>query len=63
MDLTEKEKYIFLKKTTDPFILVWFGKYVFKLSNIRREHNMMLLYWQNSDVWSNYCDGTPWLVS
>ena len=29
-------------KTTDPFILAWFGKYVFKLFNIRTEHNMML---------------------
>ena len=41
LDFTDYEKYIFLMKTTDPFILVWFGKYVFKLFNIRSEHNMM----------------------
>ena len=41
LDFTDYEKYIFLMKTTDPFILVWFGKYVFKLFNIRTEHNMM----------------------
>ena len=62
MDFTDKEKYIFLVKTTGPFILAWFGKYVFKLFNICREHNMML-YWQNNDVGLNYCDETLWLVS
>ena len=41
LDFTNYKKYIFLMKTTDPFILVWFGKYVFKLFNIRTEHNMM----------------------
>ena len=49
VDFTDHEKYIFLMKTTDPFIPVWFGKYVFKLFNIRTEHNMML-YWRNDDI-------------
>ena len=49
VDFTDHEKYIFLMKTTDPFILVWFGKYVLKLINIRSEHNMML-YWRNDGI-------------
>ena len=48
MVFTDHDKYIFLMKTTDPFILMWFGKYVFKLINIRAEHNMML-FWRNDD--------------
>ena len=56
-DFTDHEKYIFLMKTTDPFILAWFGKYVFKLFNIRSEHNM-ILYWQNDGIRLNCLDGT-----
>ena len=53
---------MFLVKTTDPFVLVWFGKYVFKLFNILTEPNIML-YWQNSVIVLNCCDETLRTVS
>ena len=62
VDFTDHEKYIFLMKNTDPFILVWFGNYVFKLFNIRTEHNMML-YWRNDDIRLNCWDRTLHKIS
>ena len=53
VDFADHEKYIFLMKPADPYILMQFGKYVFKLFNIRTKGSMML-YEQNGDV-SSIC--------